>query len=269
MKLSKLAMALAAGGLLTAGSANAYLLNWALDTNGAAAGGVVAVQELIDLTGTSYIKSTFSGGTPPAIGDSFTFNEAGLFSALTADGGVDAGGANLPSSLSASFTGTGTGIVGTGFTFNTDGQLIVRNSASVAIGKFQLVSGEGALLNTSLVPNGALSLVFRATEIEAGYFFRDISLTDDLYDNVSDGLFFGFVSVNASKRANGFISPTVSTLYNNTFSDTAAGNDQVQNLWIGNNGQFRLQVPEPGSLALLGLGLAGLGVLRRRHQKKA
>jgi len=259
MKLIKkyLAATVFAVSALSAGSANAYLTNWTLDTNGAAAGGAVVVNEWLDLTGTAYIHNTLTSAT------TFTFQEAGVFTSFSHDGfGV------LPSALTATFTGTGSGTLNGALTFAT-GTLEISSGATV-IGTFDLTSGSG-MLDGNFLPNGAVSTIFKATSLTAGYWFD--SAMNDLANVVADpnGLLFGFATTNASlatnpsQIANGLA--LTGGLYAATFgSAPSTDNYGVENLVIGNNGQYRLQVPEPASLALIGVALLGLGASRRRKQ---
>jgi hypothetical protein len=127
---------------------------------------------------------------------------------------------------------------------------------------FTLTSGSG-FVSGSGTPAGLLTLSFEAagTDLTCGYWFdpngSDLCGTSET---------LGFVTTNTSLVANasallarevvcdesGFNCPT-GTPYNNA----------PFNILVSNNGQFRLETSEPGTIALLELGLAGLGLLRR------
>lgn len=242
-----------ASSLLAAAPAQAVLTNWILDTNGAAAGGQVSVSQFIDLSGTAYVNNTF---TSPS---TFNFNEFSSFNAFSVDGTTA-----LSPALSAAFVATGVGTTGGALNFTT-GTLNVFSGAT-NIGTFNLLSGSANLAAGTVLPNGAISLIFQASALSSGYFFTGGLL--DLSTLLPETVIFGFATTNAIPLI-GVIPTALINGYNTNFGpDVLVGTvaNQVDHVFIGNNGQFQLQLPEPGSMALLGIGLLGLALASRRKQ---
>mgnify|MGYP002138257763 FL=1 len=117
-----------------------------------------------------------------------------------------------------------------------------------------------------MLPNGVFSLIFKATSMASGYFFD--GAMNDLSLKVGDGLTFGFATTNASVTGtwSAAENATLTGIYNTAFNPDIASisHNGTTDLVIRNGGQFGLEVPEPTSMALAGLGLTGLAALRRR-----
>ena len=267
MTFKKSVAALASVAALTfAGSANAYLTNWYLDANGATGGSGDAVQvaNYLNLNGQAFVQIT-SSPLPTPMAPVYTFNEAGFFNTFSADGATSLGA----NPLHSEFTASGFGDINTAkVIFNAGGLLNIYNVANSLIGTFSLTSGDGQLQTGTVLPNGTFSLIFQAQSLAAGYFYD--SAMNDLSTNVGAGLTFGFATTNAidllDNEVNATNKATLAGIYNKGFgtSLTTVSDNNADMLLIGNDGQFRLAIPEPTSMALVGLGLTGLAALRRR-----
>lgn len=267
-KRTFVALAVASSMLAVAPANAAFLSNWFIDTDGAGvAAGKVQVTDHLDLLGQGFIQIT------PTSASTFNFNEFGTFGIAS----IDDGSTFLSPVLTAQFTARGTGLLNASgsitFTPGATNTFLNLFSGATNIASLSLTAGSANLVANSTIPNGTISLIFNVDSLASGYFF-DAGM-NDLAGVVSspDGLLLGFATTNVIA-----LSQTVSTTLLNGFNSafgtalapgsivTNASNPTATNLLISNPGQFRLQIPEPGSMALLGIGLLGLALASRRKQ---
>jgi hypothetical protein len=254
-----------------------FLSNWQLDLTGTGAS-KTTVAEYLDFVGNSFIQTTANAGDPA--GTFFTFTDQGVFNVTSVDGGAAISTLFPGYEMTAVFSdGGGTGTLGGGISFNAGtlsiysdntpnyavsdgvGGTIFGADDGTLIGTFDLIFGTG-VVDASGIPNGQLTMAFQATSLAAGYWFD--SLGNDLSTNP---LLFGFVTTNASRveNATGAVSAEIICQQNGFNCPTGTPFDLPPSAFlVSNNGQYRLQIPEPGSIALLGLGLLGLAVRRMR-----
>ena len=273
----------AALALAAAGSAQASILmnNWVFNPTGGGFSGGQQIKEYLDVNGNGFIELTPSGK------GSFTFEEHAVFNLVQADSNgklfpMNFAGGNITATLEA----VGSGSFGGAFTFASGTIRMYHNSnngqyATTAgyyganlgtqIAQFNVLGGGGTVnANGSPVNNGQVTVLAEAAAgmLKAGYFFDQSGV--DLSTRGLDAFAFTNANTLASPR-----STLVSEVACQFAGFTGRGcngrsyrNVDRSHFFIGGNGQFKLskvaEVPEPGSVALFGIALAGIGALRRR-----
>ena len=282
MKFLKQLGCAAALALSTMGSAQASILmnNWVFNPTGGGFDSGLQVNEYLDVNGNAFIQLTPSGPT------SFTFREHAVFNLVQADSTSSKlfpmlfPGGNITATLEA----TGSGKFNGAFAFESGTIRMYQNPANGQYGtaagiyganlgkqiaQFDVLAGGGGKVSANCSPtnNGQVTVHAEAVAgtIAAGYFFDSNGV------DLSTQPLFAFAFTNANTLINprtrlvSEVACEFSGFKGRGCNGQTYRNVDRQNFFIGGNGQFKLaEVPEPGSVALFGIALAGIGALRRR-----
>lgn len=259
--IKKTLFALAVASACVGGNANAAFTSYFLDPDGAGGTAPVFVNEWLDIMGRLYVDNTFTSPT------TFTFYQQGTANVV----GVDSGPAGALVAIGVKFYGPGSGALptspgGSGAITFTGGKIEVYSDYlgwSNLIGAFDII-GNGGSVDSSAVPNGQSTLVGKASQLSPDYWRLAVDSTTP-GGAIGPGSTFGFATTDLSRVTGNVSQGNVLSLINAAYGTSYTAPVPVEDLVMSSNGQWRMSVPEPASLALVGLGLLGMGALRRRR----
>ena len=277
--LKKLGCAAAVACAAAAVQASPVMNNWTFNPNGGGIASGQTINEYLDVNGNAFIRIT-----PPGAG-SFSFTEHAAFNTVQADGNgklfpLNFAGGNISATLEARGTGTFDG----NFTF-TGGTIKMyqnptNNQYSTTlgmygadlgnlIGEFDVLAGGGGTVDASGNPvgNGDVSIFAQAQvgALKAGYFFADNGVDMSTVKSKA----FAFTNANAVSAPTATLVNEIACQFAGFKGNGCTGGTYTtvsgSHFFVSNNGQFKFSdIPEPGSVALFGIALFGIGALRRR-----